>query len=97
MAQRPVRAPFLGKLHSRAVQVALKLLQLPLKPGKESEGIRGCAGKSHKDAITVNAPDLPSALLDNRVAERYLPVPGNHDPVASSDQKNGRSMKDPIF
>ena len=81
MPQCPVRAPLLCKLHGSAVQIALKLLQLDLQPGKQGECVRGCSGKAHENAVIIDPAYLPGFLLEDRVAERYLVAAERQQPL----------------
>ena len=91
-AQDAVAAPVLGELDRRALEIAAILLELGLEAREEREGIGGRAGKAGQDAIVVEPPDLPRALLDDRLAEGHLAIARQHRAVAVADRKNRRAV-----
>ena len=69
MPQRAVRAPELGKLNRSAHQVAGVLLEHPLKPLKQREGIGRGAGKAHQNAVVKDAAHLARGRLEDHVSQ----------------------------
>src|SRR5580693_5889752 len=79
MAQRTVRAPFLGEFDRGAREVAVKFLQLSFEAAEERERIGGAAGEARDDFVVIDAASLARAVLDHAVAQSDLAVGGEHD------------------
>ena len=77
-AQRAIGAPVLGELDGGAIEIAAILLELGLEPGEQRKRIGRRAGKAGEDAVVVEPPDLPRAVLDDRVRRAS---PGRRPPA----------------
>ena len=88
-AQRAIGAPVLGELDRRALEVAAILLELGFEPREQRERIGRRSGKAREDVVVVKAADLARALLDDGVAERDLPVAGQHRAIVPAHGQDG--------
>ncbi len=73
-----VGSPVFRQLDGRPFDLAAVLLELGLEAREQRERIGGRSGEPGEDLVVVEPPDLPGALLDDRVAQRDLPVPGQY-------------------
>ena len=92
-AQRAIGAPVLGELDGGAIEVAAILFELGFEAREQRERIGRRAGKSGEDAVVVQPPDLPRAVLDDRVPERDLAVAGQHRPIVPAHRQDRRGVE----
>src|SRR4030095_541746 len=90
-AQDAIGAPVLGKLHRRAHEVALVLVELGLEALEQREGVGGAAGEAGEDALLVEAAHLLRAALDHHIAERHLAVAAERDLAVAARRKGSGS------
>ena len=79
-AQQAIGAPVAGQFHRGAFEVAAILFELGLEAREQREGVGGGAGEPGQNLVVVEPPNLAGALLEDGIAERDLPVPGEHRP-----------------
>src|SRR5881396_1054780 len=60
--------------------------ELGLEPGEERERVGGRAGESGHDTAVVELAHLAGARLDDRLADRHLPVAGQRHLAAVADR-----------
>ena len=62
------------------------------QPLEQREGVGGRAGEAGDDAALAERPDLLGVVLDDRLADRDLPVAGDDDLAALPDGHDGRAV-----
>jgi hypothetical protein len=78
-AQVPVGAPVLGQLDAGPRELARILLELGFQALEQGEGVGGRAGKAADHRALGEPAHLLGVALDDRLAERDLPVAADHD------------------
>ena len=85
VAQRAIRAPFLGEFNGGAGQIAVKFLQFSFEAAEERERVGSAAGEARDDLVVVKAARFFRAVLDHAVAHGHLAVGGEDDFVVFAD------------
>ena len=89
MAQHLIGAPVFAQLHGGPTQIAMILLQLGFKTGKQGERVGRRTGKAGKDFVVVETPDFPGRMLNDAFSQRNLPVRRHYDLAVPADGNNG--------
>ena len=88
VAQRAVRAPFLGELDGGARQIAVKFLQLVFEAPEERERVGGAAGESRDNFVVVEAARLLALCLITPSPSGDLAIGGEDDFIVFADAQN---------
>ena len=90
-AQDAIRAPVLGELDGRALEIAAELLELLFEAADERKGVRPAAGEPCQHLPLAEPPHLARAALDDgALIHRDLPVARHaHLAIAAHEQDRG--------
>src|SRR5258708_38801064 len=78
MAKRAVLAPLLGQLNRGFLQIARKLLQLPLEALKKGDRVGRRARETGHDFVVVKTPRLPRRMLHHVITHGHLAIGDQH-------------------
>ena len=87
--QDAVGPPLLGQLGGGLGHRALVVAELRLEPLQQAEGVRRGPGEPGDDLAVVERADLLGVLLDDRLAERHLPVAADGGAGGGADGQDG--------
>src|SRR5216684_7848392 len=88
MAQRSVLTPLLGQLHCGFLQIARKLLKLPLEPFKKRNRVGRGSGKTSHILVVVETTRLPRRVLHHVIAHGHLAIGDEHHLVVLAHAQN---------
>jgi hypothetical protein len=87
-----VGAPVLGELDAGARELAGMLFELGFEPLEQGERVGRCAGEARDHRAVAQGAHLARVRFHHRVAERNLPVAGDHHLAALADRKDGGAV-----
>src|SRR5260370_10483859 len=92
MAKRAVLAPLLGQLHCGFLQIARKLLKLPLEPFKKRNRVGRGTGKTSHNLVVVETPRLPRRVLHHVIAHGHLAIGDEYHLVVLAHAQHRSAM-----
>src|SRR5262249_43905677 len=91
MAQGAIRAPLFGQFYDGAAQIAVKLLQLLLKTGKQRERIGRATRETRDNLVVIKPADFARLLLHHTFAHRHLAITAHGKVPIPAYTEDGRA------